>query len=157
MQSGNLYAYCAGNPIYYFDRSGSSILLSLLIGFAVVAVLSGGFTIYNNVKNDRDWYDGLAISMLAGGVGGAISCITIPGVSNFVSAAIFGAAGNLTAEVILGDIQSIEDVADALFLGAVTGLIGNEAAELLTNVVTEYFASLTKAAQKVLGKLQIEN
>ena len=148
MQSGKLYAYCAGNPIYYFDRSGSSILLSLLIGFAVGAVLSGGFTIYNNVKNDRDWYDGLAISMLAGGVGGAISCITIPGVSNFVSAAVFGAAGNLTAEVILGDIQSIEDVADALFLGAVTGLIGNEAAELLTNVVTEYFASLTKAAQK---------
>ena len=86
--------------------------------------------------------------MLAGGVGGAISCISIPGVSNFVCAAVFGAAGNVATQLILGDIQTIDDLNDAIFCGASAGLLGAAAAELVSKGVTEYFRSLSKASQK---------
>ena len=86
--------------------------------------------------------------MLAGGVGGAISCISIPGVSTWVCAAIFGAAGNLTTKVILGEIKSIKDVTSAIQQGAVAGLLGNAAAKYLNKIVSANFAKWTKAKQK---------
>ena len=120
----------------------------MAIGFVVGAVVSGGLKVYRNHKSGKEWYDGLAISVLAGGVGGAISCITIPGVSNWVCAAIFGGVGNLTAQVILGEIDSLEDIVSSITVGAIAGLIGEASSQVLIKGVTKYFNSLTKSAQK---------
>ena len=87
--------------------------------------------------------------MLAGGVGGAISCLSIPGVSSWVCAAVFGAAGNVATKVILGEIKTIRDLTSAIMVGAAAGLLGNASAKLLTKGVTKYFGSLTRAKQKV--------
>ena len=92
--------------------------------------------------------------MLAGGVGGAISCITIPGVSTWVCAAVFGASGNLTTQVILGEIKSLSDVTSAILAGATAGLLGNAAAKALNKFVSARFVQWTKSQQKnFLGKI----
>ena len=153
----NIFSYCSNKVTNNLDYSGEAFLTALLIGFAVGAVISGACTIIKNKKKGKKWYDGLAISMLAGGVGGAISCITIPGVSTWVCAAIFGAAGNLTTKVILGEIKSIKDVTDALLQGARAGLLGNLAAKCLCKFVAARFAKWPKVKQKsflsTIGKI----
>ena len=144
----NVYSYCANNPVLYADPDGESILLTMAIGFGVGALISGAVRLYQNHKLGKKWYDGLAISMLAGGVGGAISCVSIPGVSSWVCAAVFGAAGNVATKLILGEIKSIGDLTSAIAVGASAGLLGKAASELLIKGVTNYFGSLTKANQK---------
>ena len=143
----NLFVYCANNPVKYMDRNGKSLLLSIAIGFGVGAFISGVVKAYSNYKNGKNWYDGLAISMLAGGVGGAISCIAIPGVSSWVCAAVFGGAGNVATNVILGEIKTLGDLTSAITIGAGAGLLGNAAAKLLIKGVTKYFGSLSRAKQ----------
>lgn len=152
-----MFAYCNNNPNTYKDDTGEGILLAMAIGFAVGAFVSGAVKVYQNKKSGQKWWKGLAISMLAGGVGGAISCISIPGVSTWVCASVFGAAGNLTTKLILGEIKSISDLTSALAAGAVAGLLGNASAQLLSKGVTKYFGTLTRAKQKAflsrIGKI----
>lgn len=150
----NIFSYCSNKVTNNLDYSGEAFLTALLIGFAVGAVISGVSTIVKNKKKGKKWYDGLAISMLAGGVGGAISCITIPGVSTWVCAAVFGALGNLTTQVILGEIKSLSDVTSAILAGAAAGLLGNAAAKALNKFVSARFVKWTKSQQKnFLGKI----
>ena len=144
----NIFSYCSNKAICNADHSGRAFFTALLVGFAIGAIVSGVATVISNKKKGKNWYDGLAISMLAGGVGGAISCISIPGVSTWVCAAVFGAAGNLTTKVILGEIKSIKDVKDAILQGAIAGLIGNAAAKCLNKIVSAKFAKWPKAKQK---------
>ena len=144
----NVYAYCANNPVMYVDSDGEGIFLAMAIGAGVGALISGAVKAYQNYKSGQKWYKGMAISMLAGGIGGAISCISIPGVSSWVCAAVFGAAGNLTTKVILGEIKSIGDLTSAIAVGAGAGLLGNAASKVLIKGVTKYFGTLTKAKQK---------
>ena len=144
----NVYAYCANNPVLYIDYNGESIFLALAIGFGIGALISGASKLISNHRSGKEWYDGLAISMLAGGVGGAISCISIPGVSSWVCAAVFGGVGNIATNLILGEINSIEDLASALTIGVGAGLLGNASAQLLIKGVTNHFGSLTKHEQK---------
>ena len=153
----NVYAYCANNPVMYADFDGKSILLAMAIGAVVGALISGAVKAYQNYKFGQKWYKGLAISMLAGGVGGTVSCISIPGVSSWLCAAVFGAAGNLTTKVILGEIKSIGDLTSAITVGIGAGLLGNAAAKVLIKGVTKYFGTLTKKSQKAflsrIGKI----
>ena len=144
----NLFTYCSNNPVNYCDPNGDSILLAMAIGFGVGALISGAIKLLQKHKNGKNWYDGLAISMLAGGVGGAISCISIPGISSWVYASVFGAAGNVATKVILGEIKSIGDLASAITVGATAGLLGNAASKVLIKGITKYFDSLTKSGQK---------
>lgn len=132
----------------YSDPDGESIILAMAIGFGVGALITGGIKLYQNYRSGQKWYKGLAISMLAGGVGGAISCISIPGVSTWVCAAVFGAAGNVATKVILGEIKSIGDLTSAITVGAGAGLLGNAASKLMIKGVTKYFGSLTRSGQK---------
>ena len=144
----NIFAYCSNKIIVNSDYSGKAFFTALLIGFVVGAVVSGVAKVYSNKKTGKKWYDGLAITMLAGGVGGAISCISIPGVSTWTCAAIFGATGNLVTKVILGEIKSINDVVSAVLAGAAAGLLGNAAAKALNKLVTAKFAKWPKYKQK---------
>ena len=120
----------------------------MAIGFAVGALISGVIKLYNNRKRGKPWYSGLAISMLAGGVGGAIAVIPIPGINAWAAAAITGAAGNLVYKLILGQVKSIKDLVVAIGVGATAGILGKAAGDLLTKGVSKYFGSLTRAGQK---------
>lgn len=150
----NIFSYCSNKAVNNLDHSGEAFFTALLIGFVVGAVVSGVTTVARNKKQGKKWYDGLAISMLAGGVGGAVSCITIPGVSSWVCAAVFGAAGNLTTKVILGEIRTLDDVISALSAGAKAGLLGNATAKIFSKLISARFAKWTHNQQKTfLGKI----
>ena len=146
--SYNPFAYCENNPVNYSDFTGQSLILATAIGFGVGVLISGCYRLYQNYRTGTKWYNGLAISMLAGGIGGAISCISIPGVSSWVCATVFGAAGNVVTKVILGEIKTIKDLSSAILQGAAAGLLGNAAAKCLNKIVATKFATWNKSTQK---------
>ena len=149
MQSGNLYAYCANNPVMYVDRDGEiGVLATIAIGAGIGALVSGGLQIFKNIKSGETWTKGLGKALLAGGVSGAISVIPIPGVNAWVVVTVTGAAGNLTGQMIAGEVKSAKDVVSALGAGAAAGIIGKGSADLLSKECQLYFQTLTRAQQK---------
>lgn len=147
-RSYNPFAYCENDSVNYGDESGQSIVLAMAIGFGVGVLISGCSKLYQNYRLGNRWYNGLAISMLAGGIGGAISCVTIPGVSSWVCATVFGATGNVVTKVILVEIKSISSLKSAVLQGAASGLLGNAAAKCLNKIVAAKFATWSKSTQK---------
>ena len=148
MQSGNLYVYCINNPIMFIDPSGEAIITTLLVAAAVGAVFSGGFRIRRNMVEGSAWHTGVLRSMLGGGVAGAISVVPIPGVRKFAAATIMGATGNVAGQLVVGEINSVNDVVSALNAGAAAGILGHGAATLMGNAYRSYFKSLTRAQQR---------
>ena len=59
-----------------------------------------------------------------------------------------GAAGNLTGQMIAGEVKSAKDVVSALGAGAAAGIIGKGSADLLSKEFQLYFQTLTRAQQK---------
>lgn len=149
LQSGNLYAYCMGNPLMFKDSEGTlALLTAMALGATVGALVSGGFQVAANLISGKKWSDGLGKAVLSGAVSGAISTIPIPGVGALGSAIISGAVGTFAGRAIVGDIKTIDDVINSLTTGAVTGAIGYGAAKALSGMLQNYFASLSKAGQK---------
>lgn len=149
MQSGNLHAYCANNPVMYVDRDGEiGVLATIAIGAGIGALVSGGLQIFKNIKSGETWTKGLGKALLAGGVSGAISVIPIPGVNAWVVVTVTGAAGNLAGQMIAGEVKSAKDVVSALGAGAAAGIIGKGSADLLSKEFQLYFQTLTRAQQK---------
>ena len=54
----------------------------------------------------------------------------------------------MATNLILGEVNSIEDLTFAIMIGAGAGLLGETSARLLTKGITKYFGGLTKAKQK---------
>jgi len=72
VQSGNLYAYCCGNPVYYCDVSGEIAVTTLiLIGSIVIGVAAASYTAYKSYQynGEIDWenivFTGLSWFMLS--------------------------------------------------------------------------------------------
>ncbi|MPM37340.1 hypothetical protein SDC9_83950 [bioreactor metagenome] len=150
MQSGNLYIYCMENPIMYIDSEGEvAWFIVMAIGAGVGALVSGGFQVARNFTNGKNWSDGLGKAMLSGAVSGAIATISIPSIGALGSAIITGAVGTLAGRAIVGDIKSIDDVVNALVVGAGAGALGYGASKVLSGLTQKYFAGLTKEGQKL--------
>ena len=122
----NRYTYCHNSPVIYIDAEGNLAFLAAVgIGAGVGALISGAAKVIDNVRHDKDWNDGLGTAVLSGAVSGAISAIPIPGVGPLASAAITGAASNLAADAINGDINSFGDAALSLTEGATIGAVSH--------------------------------
>ena len=149
MQSGNLYAYCAGNPVMYRDVTGK--FLGWAVG-ALVGAVCGGI--------------GAAISgedVVAGALGGAASglitgaaadFLIVTGGSGIVVVAVSAAAGmagaiadKMVVYVITGDIERDEVISAAIF-GAVSGALGG-----LTEGAITSLAELAKQKGKDVGRM----
>ena len=151
VQSGNLHVYAMNDPVQYKDENGEfGILATLAIGAGIGALVNGAIQIIDNVRNGETWTQGLGKALLSGAASGAISTIPIAGMNPLVTVAVTGAAGNLTGQLIAGEIKSVKDVVSALGVGAATGLVGKGAADLLSFGFQEYFKTLTKAQQKAI-------
>jgi len=149
----NWYIYGNQNPVMFADYTGEmGVLATIAIGAGVGALVSAGFTLFSNIINGKTWTTGLGKSLLGGAVSGIvsgfISVLPIPGINQFVIAVVSNAAGELSGSMVIGEIKDIDDVAKALTMGVVGGIIGEGTAKILSSQVKVYFNSLTKANQK---------
>ena len=165
-QSGNLFVYCVNNPVMFGDPSGRFIISKILVGGTVKLILKkvgisatvgaavgGGAQVVRNVATGNPWYHdmgGIFRAMLGGGVSGAISAVPIPKINSFVSVAVTSAAGSFVGNMIVGEINSAQDVAIALTAGAAMGMLGQGAASYMGARFKKHFSTLIKAEQKTM-------
>ncbi len=156
----NLYAYCLNNPVMYSDPSGnfviSSFLISIAIGFAIGAVIGGGFEVAKQVNangwNAGEWDWGqIGLSTLGGGISGAISSIS-PG-SGFISylrAFLLGGLASVSGGLISGSVNSLESVALAFCIGGIANVVGKGMSDIVKHIkVSKQINILSSKAQKI--------
>ena len=125
MQSGNLYAYCAGNPVMYRDVTGK--FLGWAVGALVGAVCGG---IGAAISGENIW-GGVASGAASGFVTGlAADFVVVTGGTGAVVVLAYGLggamgaiAGNLAEAAVTGDDLTDSMIRDAVF-GFITGAIG---------------------------------
>ena len=74
--SYNLYAYCANNPVIYYDPSGHLLLTAIIIGAAAGLSVGFGITAYKDYKDDGEVFNGsievesyVANTLIVGAIG----------------------------------------------------------------------------------------
>jgi RHS repeat-associated protein len=145
LQSGNLYVYCMNNPLMYEDENGEMTFLATM---AIGGGIGVAFQIGNNLMSGNDWYQGVCTAMLAGCVSGALATVPIPGLNAVSSAIIMGGAGNVTGNIIRGDIDSFQDVIASFGVGAIAGGVGYGAGQGLIKIADKMWGELSRAARK---------
>ena len=126
----NLYTYCGNDPVNYADPSGNSIIASILIGAAIGAVISGGFSLVSELyQNHGDWgkvnWNLIAVDTIFGAIDGALSVMglsvaaslliqpVLAGVQTVIGAAVSDDLHNLSVEQVVNAV-----VFSALMIGA---------------------------------------
>jgi RHS repeat-associated protein len=71
IQSTNMYAYCANNPLLYIDEDGE--FWHLIGGFVVGAAIGGVTQIAMNIITGNKWNDDLSGAVIGGGVAGLLT------------------------------------------------------------------------------------
>ena len=117
MQSGNLYAYCAGNPVMYGDRTGAFI-------FTIIGAVAGGisslFAESFSATEETTWRDYLG-AFVGGAVSGAITgaaadfSLATGGVGSVIAFTVVGAVAGGAGAVVDGAISGDLNVSDVLF------------------------------------------
>ena len=134
----NLYAYCNNNPIMYADETGEGLFATLLIGALLGGLISGGFTIANQVLtygwNAKNWdWVQIGRSVLGGAVAGAISAIPT---ASWILAFVYGGAGSLLGGFISGTIHNFGDGIAAVVIGGAANAIAYGINEAILNAKT---------------------
>ena len=111
---GNLYAYCANNPVKYQDEEGEGLLLALGIGAVFGAAISFATSVVTQVvtKGKVDWREA-GIDTVAGAVSGMLA---VTGV---------GRAGQALGNAVISGIQYAVTEGENATVG---GLVQNVAA-----------------------------
>ena len=162
----NLYVYCNNNPVMNTDPSGhfvisfSAIAISMLIGFAIGATVSGTVAIIEEVYNDGNWnwdastwdWRSIAKSALGGGVAGAISAIPIGGV---IGSLLFGGTASVLGGLISGSVHDLKSGLLAFGIGAGANMIGYGASKIFSKVkANKIFNQGRKAKSLAIQKMQ---
>ena len=157
MQSGNLYVYCAGNPIMYIDPDGElGIFATIAINTGISALVSGGAQIIGNFISGEQWNNGLVTALLSGAASGLI---TGPAAFSRIAGGgvtiLLGGMAGLAQGVITGDVTTGEDAILAFAFGATTGLfsdavVGKTVGKEVERMIQSKFQTLSKAQQKAI-------
>lgn len=176
----NLYAYCLNSPIKYSDPEGTAVItiatvvavLKLMaIGFAIGAVVGGGFEIANQINNNGwdpynwDWIQ-IARSSLGGGIAGAITAIPIPGFNKLGIAGKFlsysisffaGGFGSVIGGLISGsvDITNPYSIINSFIIGAFANVVARGVADIVVKFrATKIFNMNRKQKSLKIQKIQ---
>ena len=149
IQSGNLYVYCMGNPVYYADDSGKSVV-AIGISVAVATCIADGLitgTIYKfqGKKFGAGFINGF-ISSFGTELGAAVG-LYIGSASGLVVGAAIGsvigaALGSVAEDLIYNHDKSIEEIVASAAEAAVSGLIASLAGSFI-----EYAVQIANEAQ----------
>ena len=156
MQSGNLYAYCAGNPVMYRDVTGE--FLGWAVG-ALVGAVCGGI---GAAISGEDIWGGVASGAASGFVTGLASdIIVVTGGTGVVVVIAYGAAGalgavagNFAESIVTGDEFTDSLLRDVMF-GFISGAIGGlseGAVQSLASVAKSKGRDVLKQAYNTLKK-----
>ena len=151
-QSNNLYAYCVSNPVKFMDQSGDFVVSALVIGILVGALVAGGINLVNQQirKGHIDWGE-FAISLIAGGISGALAGFGIGWVGQIVGNAAISAVNSVAVNIYYEgwDLTAVdyEAILVDAFLGAAAGAFGGSGA------ATKHMKSMELNLFKKLGKL----
>jgi hypothetical protein len=127
----NLYMYCGNNPVMFFDQTGHSMILALLIaaGTGLLAGLAGQFTAdaITSMIN-RQWTFSSWQQYVGAGIGGALGGILLAsgcgGVAiGAISASLSAFTGN-GLEIVTGMKNSDYTSINLMFDTFASGLIG---------------------------------
>ena len=171
----NLYCYCNNDPVNFVDPSGhlaiSAILISMAIGFGIGAAVSGCFEVAAQIRangwSPLSWdLEKIALSMLGGGVAGAITAIPVPSfaklgaIGNILSYSTtfaLGSLGTLAGGAVSGTINfnSSSEVAFAMVVGGFSNVVARGVGEIiLKNKVNGIMNQTRKAKSLTIQKLQ---
>jgi RHS repeat-associated protein len=117
----NIYAYVRSRPIIANDPNGR--WLNILIGAVVGAVIGGGVELARQlIKGEGVDWGRIGAAAVGGAVGGAIAGATfgLGLVAEGLGAGVGAAVGGVTTRAILGEKQTLTDVARDFALGVVT-------------------------------------
>ena len=136
----NLYMYCKNNPIMFYDPNGNaflSIVLGMVIGFAIGGVFEIGKQIYENGWNPSDWdWKQIGLSALGGGVAGAISSVPINNVKflGYFLSFLTGGTASVIGGLISGSVNSIQTGIIAFTIGGLANVLAKGVTEIAKNI-----------------------
>ena len=152
VQSLNMYAYCANNPVKRTDPSGKfflAILGTMAVG-ALVGAIAGGVVA---IVNGDDFWAGVAGGAVSGAICtlGVAVAVATGGIGGFAIAAAIGFAGGASGDIMSQGIEKGWDNIDpieAMKVGAITAL-----ASVATFGLTSFIASMsTTGFEQVVNK-----
>ena len=121
----------------YVDPSGHiaivTLLIGMAIGFGVGAVVGGGFEISKQAYNGGDWnwelsswnWGQIGLSVLGGGVAGAISSISLgTEFVGYLSVFALGGNGSVAGGLISGSVTDFQSAAIAFGIRAIANFLG---------------------------------
>ena len=145
----NLFAYGDNNPIIRMDIEGH-FAQAILIGFAVGIAGQYVSDVIGNIKEGKTGTDifkptSSAKDYLASGVGGAIAAT--PGL-NLIGTMAVGALGNVVADGLKGNINSVSDFGESVVSGAVANGIGYGISKGLASMKVKKIQAMPRSAEK---------
>ena len=119
----NLYAYCNNDPVNYADPSGNSIIASILIGAAIGAIISGGFSLASELyQNNLDWskvnWNLVAVDTIFGAIDGALSVMGLSVAASLLIQPALAGIQTAIGAAVSGETLTVGQVVNAMVFSA---------------------------------------
>ena len=145
IQSHNMYAYCANNPVMYTDSGGycAHIIGGIIIG----ALFGAGAQIIANVLSGEEWYNDLGGAILGGAVAGALTSVGASALAVGILSGLTTGLGNQIDDLMTGEeLDFVEIATDSLVSGLFAGFgssLGNKVVGYSNKQVSAWFKPQT--------------
>ena len=138
MQSGNLYVYCAGNPVLYQDKNGESVILTVTLKVAGgVAVQYLGDVGANIISGETGWAILKPSSSIGDYVAAGVGAL-IPGsgIGNVVASSAMSASIGYVEDRIRGNTEAVNRAISSFALGVTVGSLTDWGAGKVVNTIS---------------------